>query len=278
MKLKDLSRVTDRSGGFFTWIKKPTDLGDSSHGSKSRPCLVVLRMFQNADHFVGCFTCSKNDNCRGCFTWSRKLPFSRLLHMVKKTTIFDFASHWQEIEHFRGCFTGFKKRKFSKLLHGPGAKRPHSRAFGGEAPQDLGGGARGASPVGSPAPSHHDNRRLQPRGSLHLGKCRSGSSDWDRLHETQPVSVTDKILGRDRQSLSDDEEMGDIDVDLWVLPIHELIHAFATAGELQLEISLMGPTGEAALQEYWGNVLNQKWAQDYKLSPFQEIPKEKECR
>ena len=35
--------VADRFGWFFAWVKKPTILGGSSHGSKSRPFWGVFR-------------------------------------------------------------------------------------------------------------------------------------------------------------------------------------------------------------------------------------------
>ena len=40
-------------GVLFAWVNKPTILGGSSHGSKSRPFWWVLRIGQKADRFGG---------------------------------------------------------------------------------------------------------------------------------------------------------------------------------------------------------------------------------
>ena len=59
-----MDQKADHFGGFFTWIKKPTILVGSSHGSKSRPFWGVLRMDQKADQF------------RRSFAWVNKLTIS----------------------------------------------------------------------------------------------------------------------------------------------------------------------------------------------------------
>ena len=72
-------------------VRKPTILEVASHG-------------QAKDHFGG------------CFAWSGKGPFWKLLRMVRKTRILEVASHGQEIDHFGGCFAWLGNRPFWRLL------------------------------------------------------------------------------------------------------------------------------------------------------------------
>ena len=57
--------VADHFGWFFAWVKKPTILGGSSHGSKSRPFWGVLRMGQKADRFGWFFAWVKKPTVLG---------------------------------------------------------------------------------------------------------------------------------------------------------------------------------------------------------------------
>ena len=41
------------------------------------------------------------------------------------------------------------------------------------------------------------------------------------------------------------------DVDIGILPMHEVLHAIANAGPLQFEVSLVGPEGEDGIARLW---------------------------
>ena len=52
------------------------------------------------------------------------------------------------------------------------------------------------------------------------------------------------------------------DVDIGILPMHEVLHAIANAGPLQFEMSLVGPEGEAGIARLWEYARQFQWGQD----------------
>ena len=52
------------------------------------------------------------------------------------------------------------------------------------------------------------------------------------------------------------------DVDIGILPMHEVLHAIANAGPLQFEVSLVGLEGEAGIARLWEYARQFQWGQD----------------
>eukprot|EP00959_Pyramimonas_sp_CCMP1952_P290375 6073505-Pyramimonas_sp.AAC.1 len=52
------------------------------------------------------------------------------------------------------------------------------------------------------------------------------------------------------------------EVEVGILPMHEVLHAIANAGELQFEMSLVGPDGEEGISRLWQYAQQYKWGQD----------------
>ena len=53
---------------------------------------------------------------RGSLTWIKNRPFSKLLGMDQKSTVFEVAWHGSKIDRFRGSLAWIKNRPFSGFL------------------------------------------------------------------------------------------------------------------------------------------------------------------
>ena len=54
-------------------------------------------------------------------------------------------------------------------------------------------------------------------------------------------------------------------IDLPILPFHEVLHAISNAGEMQFELSLVGPGGEDAVAKFWQWAVTQPWVKSTPL-------------